>query len=601
MVYCRNYLPSLACLLMIACLPDELSAAFENDRPNVIVFLSDDQGYGDFSSTGNLDLQTPNIDSLAQDGAFFESFYVCPVCSPTRAEFLTGRYSARCGVYSTSAGGERLDLDESTIAQAFQSAGYATAAFGKWHNGMQGPFHPNARGFDEFYGFCSGHWGHYFSPMLERNGNIVRGNGYCVDDFTDHAIQFIEDHQRDPFFVYLPYNTPHSPMQVPEQNWNRFKDKTLTSLPPDATNEKNKRKGKGIQHCRAALAMCENIDQNVGRILNKIEDLHLVQNTIVLYFCDNGPNGPRYNAGLKGRKGSTDEGGVRSPLYLRWPARVKPGARFHQVTGAIDLYPTLAEICQVKPTPTKPFDGISMAGLLLGDESSGLDDRHLMTYWKGKSSVRWKNYRLDHQHRLFNLIDDPGQTQPIVNKTKIRNQLIGYDDEFRQTVVPELDPDTVRVFPIGHPVMNLTQLPARDGVATGKLKRSNRFPNCSYFLNWVDRNDSIQWPVEIVESGTFQVKLYYCLDLENAGAEVELSFGNSRLVKTINQPHISPLIGAAEDRSVRGESLVKNFKPIVMGEIELTQGTGPMVLRTLKMPGDESIEFRLLLFERILK
>ncbi len=145
--------------------------------PNVVVFLSDDQGSGDFSIAGNRDLQTPHIDSLAQQGALIEQFFVCPVCSPTRAEFLTGRYHPRGGVFSTSTGGERLDLDETTIAQLFQQAGYATGAFGKWHNGMQPPYHPNARGFDTFYGFCSGHWGHYFSPMLERNNEIVTGQG----------------------------------------------------------------------------------------------------------------------------------------------------------------------------------------------------------------------------------------------------------------------------------------------------------------------------------------------------------------------------------------------------------------------------------------
>ena len=140
------------------------------ERPNVLVVLTDDQGWGDLSLNGNSNLATPHIDSLATDGAKFERFYVCPVCSPTRAEFLTGRYHVRGGVYSTSAGGERLDLDEVTVADVFRGAGYGTGAFGKWHNGMQYPYHPNGRGFDEYYGFCSGHWGNYFSPLLERNG-----------------------------------------------------------------------------------------------------------------------------------------------------------------------------------------------------------------------------------------------------------------------------------------------------------------------------------------------------------------------------------------------------------------------------------------------
>jgi len=159
-------------------------------RPNVVVILTDDQGWGDLSLHGNSQISTPNIDQLALDGARFEHFYVSAVCSPTRAGFLTGRHHVRSGVYSTSQGGERINADETTIADVFRAAGYHTAAFGKWHSGMQYPYHPNARGFDEFYGFCSGHWGNYFSPMLEHNGQIVKGNGFIVDDLTTRAMDF---------------------------------------------------------------------------------------------------------------------------------------------------------------------------------------------------------------------------------------------------------------------------------------------------------------------------------------------------------------------------------------------------------------------------
>ena len=280
-----------------------------------------------------------------------------------RAEFLTGRYHVRGGVYSTSTGGERLNLDEMTIADTFRAGGYATAAFGKWHNGMQYPYHPCGRGFDEYYGFCSGHWGNYFSPPLERNGKLVKGEGFVIDDFTNKAMEFIEDSHESgkPFFAYLPYNTPHSPMQVPDRFWNKFKD-----FQPKMRNREPKKEK--IDHLRCALAMCENIDWNVGRLLKKLDTLKIADNTIVVYFCDNGPNGVRWNGDMKGRKGSTDEGGVRSPMLIRWPKVIPAGRVVKQIGGAIDLLPTLADLSGISVASKKSLDGISMKPQILGDD-----------------------------------------------------------------------------------------------------------------------------------------------------------------------------------------------------------------------------------------
>jgi arylsulfatase A-like enzyme len=520
---------------------------------------------------------------------------VCPVCSPTRAEFLTGRYHPRGGVFSTSAGGERLDLDESTIAEAFQAAGYATAAFGKWHNGMQAPYHPNTRGFDEFYGFCSGHWGHYFSPMLEHNGNLVRGDGFVVDDFTNHAIKFMEDHREGPFFVYLPYNIPHSPMQVPDRYWEKFAEKELTQLPGEA--KKNRQSDKGVDHARAALAMCENIDDNVGRVLAKLDELKLADKTIVLYFCDNGPNGARFNAGLKGRKGSTDEGGVRSPLFVRWPGQIKAGTRIRLVTGAIDLFPTLTSLCGVAANPNKPFDGISFAPELLGAKVKR-SPRNFYSHWNNKVSVRTQRYRLDNKNVLYDMIADPGQTTPVEDEPEARQELVTAAENWRKEVLAELD-RSLRPFPVGHRGLAKTQLPARDATASGQIQRSNKFPNCSYFTNWIDTNDKISWPIDVVEGGKFQVEVYYGCAASDLGTTVELSFGDQSVSKKITVANDPPLIGAEQDRSVRGESLVKDFKPVKMGVIDLPPGKGELVLRAIEIPGKQSIEFRLLMLTRV--
>ncbi|MGB3778039.1 MAG: arylsulfatase, partial [Tunicatimonas sp.] len=362
-----------AALALIGCTSSSPAEETPPTPPNVILIMSDDQGWGDLSLHGNPNLQTPNIDQLAAEGVSFDRFFVSAVCSPTRAELLTGRYHTRGGVYSTSAGGERLDLDETTLAQHFQQAGYRTAAYGKWHNGTQYPYHPNARGFDDFYGFCSGHWGNYFSPMLERNGEIVQGEGYIIDDLTNKGIAFIEQERETPFFLYMPYNTPHSPMQVPDRWWNRLANQPLDSLNRDPSRE-------DTTFTRAALAMVENIDWNVGRLLQTLEETGQAENTIVLYLSDNGPNSWRWNGDMKGRKGATDEGGVRSPLLMRWPGTLKAGSRVTQIASVMDLLPTLVDLTGISAEPEKPLDGVSLKPLLLG-EINDWPERTLINHW----------------------------------------------------------------------------------------------------------------------------------------------------------------------------------------------------------------------------
>ena len=564
-------------------------------RPNVIVMLSDDQGWGDFSLQGNTNLATPNLDALAHGGARFERFFVCPVCSPTRAEFLTGRYHPRGGVQGTSAGGERLNLQETTIAELFQAAGYATAAFGKWHNGTQGAYHPNARGFTEFYGFCSGHWGHYFDPLLEHNNQLVRGHGYVSDDFTDHALAFIEAHQQRPFFVYVAYNTPHSPMQVPDRWWERLQHRELAMSPRDPAKE-------STLHTRAALAMCENLDWNVGRIMNRLRDLQLTDNTMVVYFCDNGPNGHRWNGDMKGIKGSTDEGGVRSPLFLHWPTGIRGGTNVTPITAAIDLLPTLADLAGVSIPDPLALDGLSLRPLLEGSPADW-PDRTLFSHWQGRVSARTQQYRLDHQGNLFDLASDPGQRLAI-NDTHatIAKRLAAEVTQWKRTVGVPLPADT-RPFPVGDSrdshASRVTQLPARDAETEGNVTRSNRYPNCSFLTNWTHRNDRITWDVEVAEAGDYQVELHYTCDPADIGSKIELSFEDQHLRATVSQPYESPLIGASEDRVKRIESYVKNFSVMNIGVIRLPQHRGPLTLSAIEIAGQAVMDVRLLVLTRV--
>ena len=570
-------------------------------QPNIVVILTDDQGWGDLSLSGNKNLSTPNIDSLARDGASFDHFFVCPVCSPTRAEFLTGRYHVRGGIYSTSAGGERLNLDEQTIGDTFKAAGYSTGAFGKWHNGMQYPYHPNGRGFDEFYGFCSGHWGDYFSPPLEHNGRIVKGNGFCIDDFTDKAITFMEDAHRKkkPFFAYLPYNTPHSPMQVPDRFWKKFESKKLSMHHRDWQKPNLRpRQQENLTHVRCALAMCENIDWNVGRILQKLHNLKITDDTIVVFFHDNGPNGWRWNGGMKGRKGSTDEGGVRSPLLVRWPKGIKAGTKVKQISAAIDLLPTLTDLTNIPMVSQKKLDGRSLKPLLHG-KSASWKDRNIFSHWGGRVSVRTQQYRLDNTGKLFDMIADPGQSKDISTKNpKIAGSLRQAVVDWQDGVLSELKRGG-RPFMIAHPDYAWTQIPARDATAHGDIKRSNRFPNCSYFTHWTKLKDKLTWETEVGASGPHEVILHYAVSKADVGAIIELSHNSSRLRATITQPNEVPVRGKENDRVLRQESYVKDFKPMRMGVIELKKGQGELTLRALKIPGSQALEFRLLMLRRV--
>ncbi|QXD23348.1 arylsulfatase [Opitutia bacterium ISCC 51] len=580
--------------LLLLALCSGLFASALADRPNVIVILTDDQGWGDLSVHGNTNISTPNIDRLAAQGMELERFYVCPICSPTRAEFMTGRYNPRTGVKSASRGEERMDLDETTIFESFKEAGYNTAAFGKWHNGMQPPYHPNARGIDEYYGFCSGHWGHYYSPMLEHNGEIVTGEGFVIDDFTNRAMDYIEEKKDEPFFVYLPYCTPHSPMQVPEPWWVKFEDNDLPLRARDDQQE-------NLSHSQAALAMCENIDWNVGRLMKKLDDLEIADNTIVIYFSDNGPNGYRWNADMKGRKGSVEEGGVRSPFFIRWPNKIKSGTKTDTIAGSIDLKATLTDLAGIKNTGTLPMDGISLKPLLM---QTGEDwpDRLYVNHFKEKTSVRSQRFRLGFEGRLFDMENDPGQRIDVRDKfPKVYKELVAAQKQFDREVVGELPPGAdQRPFIIGHPELTFTQLPARDGIATGDIQRSGRAPNCSFYMNWTNKDDTIYWDADIQVAGNYQAQVYYTCAEEDLGTVLELSCGDSAITKEVTVANDPPWVGADDDRSLRkGESYVKDFIPMDLGTIRLDKGKSRLTLSALEIPGKESIEMRLVMLNRV--
>lgn len=582
-------------LLIVLSISGFSSCTAEATRPNVLIVLTDDQGWGDLSIHGNGNLETPNIDQLAEEGTRFDRFFVCPVCSPTRAEFLTGRYYPRGGVKGVTIGQERLDLDEQTIGDVFKEAGYHTGAFGKWHNGTQYPYHPNARGFDEYYGFCSGHWGNYWDPMLDHNGEIVKGKGFIIDDLTDHAIDFIKQSGSQPFFCYVPYNTPHAPMQVPDRWWDRHKTGEVKQRHRDPQKEK-------LNHTRAALAMCENIDWNVGRLLKTLEEQQIADSTIVIYFSDNGPNGFRWNDGMKGRKGTTDEGGVRSPFFIRWPGEIKAGRVIPQIAGGIDLLPTLTELAGIERSGTKPLDGRSLKPLLM-ESNPEWPDRMIVSHWGRRGiSVRNQKYRLDGTGHLFDMTTDPGQqTDVAADHPEVTKALKAEVTRYKQTILSEYDEGN-RPFAVGHKSGTVTQLPIRDAVAVGNLKRTARPPNSSWFTNWISTDDAVTWAVEVSESAQYSAELFYTCKQENAGVVIRLEGlggSESTAIERELPMHESEIIGAEQDRDLRPEAYEQNWGRVTLGTIKLDRKMTQLKLTAPKIPGQEAIDVRLLLLRRL--
>jgi arylsulfatase A-like enzyme len=351
----------------------------EARRPNVLLILTDDQGYGDLAFHGNTRIRTPRLDALARESARFRSFYVSPVCSPTRSSLMTGRYNYRTGVVDTFRGRSMMHPDEVTVAEMLARAGYRTGIFGKWHLGDNAPLRAIDQGFQESLVIRGGGIGQpsdppgtgYFNPILAHNGKLEKTTGYCSDVFADAAIRFVEADPSRPFFAYLAFNAPHTPLQVPDADLKPYREAGPNPEPmpgedPDTTAR--------------VYAMVSNIDRNVGRVLDRLDKLGLARETIVIFLTDNGPQQPRFNAGLRGRKGSVHDGGIKVPCFVRWPGTLEPGRVVGPVAAHIDITPTLLAACGLEKPAGVAFDGRNLLPLLRG-EPVAWPERTLYFQW----------------------------------------------------------------------------------------------------------------------------------------------------------------------------------------------------------------------------
>lgn len=324
-------------------------------RPNIILVMTDDQGYGDIGVHGNAVIRTPNLDTFARESLEMTRFYVEPVCSPTRASLMTGRYHMRTGVYATSRGGARIFGDEVTLADLLAQGGYRTGIFGKWHLGDNYPSRPQDKGFQETLIHLSGSIGgvpdagpSYFEPVLWHNGKTSARKGYCTDLFFKAAADFITTNKDRPFFAYIPTNVPHSPLEIAESYVRPFRD----AGQPERTAK--------------IYGMLKNLDENFGRLMQVLDAQDLTENTIVIFMTDNGPAGKRFNGGLRAGKGSVFEGGIRVPFFVRWPRRIQGKSKIDRIAAHIDILPTLLAAAGLQTPSKHKIDGVDLTPLWTG-------------------------------------------------------------------------------------------------------------------------------------------------------------------------------------------------------------------------------------------
>lgn len=441
-----------------------LSFSKEKPQPNVIIIMTDDQGYGDLGFTGNPHVKTPVIDQFAKESIKFNKFYVSPVCAPTRSSLMTGRYSLRTGIRDTYNGGATMATNEFTIAEMLKQADYNTGVFGKWHLGDNYPSRPIDQGFDESLIHLSGGMGQvgdittyyqrdssYFNPILWHNGEQEDYEGYCSDIFTNQALDFIEKNQQSSFFCYLAFNAPHTPLQVPDKYYQLYKDIDPASGFENDDRPFVKMSEKDKEDARKVYAMVTNIDDNIGKLLQKLDELNIADNTIVIFMTDNGPQQTRYVAGMRGKKGSVFRGGVRVPFYFKYPALFKNNNTIEITAAHIDILPTISQLCNVQLPNDRVIDGKSLLPLIEGKNVEWAN-RPLFFYWSRRYPELYNNIALQkgkyklvgnndynapiEEFNLFNIDIDPyEQTNLVLDNKAIANDLKSELDQYYKELI----------------------------------------------------------------------------------------------------------------------------------------------------------------------
>lgn len=489
-------------VLLVLCLFSTVADASAENRPNVIIVLTDDQGYGDVGFHNNPKIRTPHLDQLARKSIELTRFYCSPVCAPTRASLLTGRNYYRTGVIHTSRGGAKMQGDEVTIAELLQQTGYQTGIFGKWHLGDNYPLRPQDQGFAETLIHKSGGIGQspdqpnsYFHPKLWKNGEAFESNGYCTDVFFDEALKFI-DRQRQaekPFFVYLATNAPHTPLEIAESYWKPYQQQGL-----DETTAR-------------VYGMLANLDENMGKLLSHLDRSGLAESTLLIFLGDNGPQQKRYTAGLRGRKSWIYEGGIRVPCLAYWPGHFREGEKLNQIAAHIDLLPTLLTLTNTSRPETLKLDGVDLSPLLTGSQQK-LPERSLFfQVHRGLTPQRYQNFAVVTER--FKLAGYPGtfgnenlmlQAEPVLELYDLSK------DPGEQKNVFHAHPETAKGLLSQYEAWFSEMKAARNfepGLIVIDQMRETPSVLCRYQDVTFQRGVSEGWMVKIARSGLYRIQI----------------------------------------------------------------------------------------------
>lgn len=556
MMRTRMFSETASCLTLFFLACAAVQAA-DPPPPNILLIVTDDQGWWDLGVHGNPVLRTPRLDALCGESVEFTRFYAAPVCSLTRASIMTGRYPQRTGCFDTRFGHDTLAKSEITMGDVLKQGGYRTALFGKWHQGRYMPYHPNERGFDEFFGFWQyGHVERYFHPdRMWHNKQPVACRGHITEAITDAAINFIAATDQ-PFLCLVTYNAPHAPWQAEDDLVKQYLEQ-------------------GLDYDNARIyALIEQCDRNIGRLLDALSERQLAENTIVAFMSDNGGISTHYNAGLRGRKASVYEGGVLSPLFVRWPRRFPAGAKVEAQAAAIDLLPTFAAAAGAALPADRIIDGRSLLPLLErgAGESPHRQLFHAWTRERPNPDNNWavcdQRYKLVNG-KLYDLQRDRSETNdlaamhPEIAAALRKDFLSWFEDvcagqSFERALIE-----------VGRDDENPVELQASWATLGGT---NTRYTFDAYDWDFIDGwnkpGDSATWNLDVVKPGRYLVSAFYSTGPQQQGGQFTVRIADEQLTVTVAPT--STMTTVVEQR---------------VGEVELKKGPQGLTLQASRVQG----------------